>query len=114
MKNTALLCCIAAAMVVAAGCGPSPKDVARKGMDAIKHRDYDAYCEAWMRPGSQADFQFATGFMGIADSMEFDVLSQSIDGDRATVEVLITGPFGTREKSDVELRKINGRWKIVN
>ena len=35
-------------------------------------------------------------------------------GDRATVEVLITGPFGTREKSDVELRKINGRWKLVN
>ena len=99
-----------ASIVLLAGCGESPVDVAKKYHKAV-YKDADA---------SKAIEYVAKDFKEATKAQVKEIQAEKnisygeakIDGDTATVKVTIKNAEGKKDSAEFQLEKEDGAWKI--
>ena len=96
--------------------GPEP--VAKKAIEALQKGDFDAYAATFNL--SESDQKMLAGMVeekvkadiekkgGIKD---YKISDTQIDGDKATVKVLLRYKDGTEDESSMSFTKVDGEWK---
>ncbi len=111
-----------AVSVMLAGCGGSgPSATVKKlntAMNNAKYSEMEQYLakgvlEMSKQAGGDAMKQMADGMTQNGTQTKFEVLSEEIRGEGATVKIRATFKDGSVEDADVSLVKEDGKWKMT-
>jgi ketosteroid isomerase-like protein len=111
MKRAIMLACIVCVVFIA-GCssGDSPSSVARKFYAAVEKNDAKAMGQVATPETVQMMAMFGEKASGMVTAMgKIKSTTEEIDGDTAVV----TLTFESGETSDLDLVKIDGKWKVA-
>ena len=110
---------VAGIVLLFAGCGSnSPDSVAKKLIDCFRAADFDGVSELStgdFKKGAEVlrevvkDSEKAAECKKEFSSKKIEIGSSKINGDRATIPVLVDG-----KDKRIELIKIDGVWKVVD
>jgi outer membrane lipoprotein-sorting protein len=93
-----------------AGAGGSPKSVVQKFYKAIEENDSKALAEVATSDTAQLIAMFGTKVQGmVKENGKIKTMTESINGDTATVKVT----FENGEEEDIDLVKVDGKWKVT-
>jgi outer membrane lipoprotein-sorting protein len=98
-------------LVLAVGCSAanSPKAAVQKFYEALEKNDTKAMAKVATTETVQLMAVFGTKIQGmVAASGKIKTITETIDGDTAVVTVI----FEDEEESDIDLIKVDGKWKV--
>jgi hypothetical protein len=88
----------------------SPKTAVQKFYKAVEKNDSKAMAEVATTETVQLIAMFGTKAQGmLAANGKIKTLTEDIDGDTATVNVV----FENGEETELDLIKVNGKWKVT-
>ncbi|MCL2231250.1 MAG: DUF4878 domain-containing protein [Treponema sp.] len=108
-----IFCILLAAAFIATGCGAqnTPKAAVQKFIDAVENNDVKAMEEVTTDDTMKLVALYGWKMKGaLADNGKVKSMSQSIDDDYATVNVI----FENGVMTEIELIKTDGQWKIMH
>ena len=103
------------------GVSNTPRDTVQNFVDALKKKQGKAAFHNFVEKGDsvlaevwEENWDEFDKWLETLEDIEFEILSVSEDGDVATVTLRITQKDGEEIDTDeMELKLINGRWKIA-
>lgn len=123
MRKVLVAICVlvlVAGTLLAVGCGGGgeggPKDVAKKFMDSLNNKDYDAFLESMKKDDRELfeenSVEAKEYFKTLTTQpVEFKIGKEEIKGDEATLDVSKTED-GETQSDKFYLVKENGDWKV--
>lgn len=123
MKRILSLVLLAGVLVVSAACSSSasgPEKVAKEAAAAFQKGDYDAYAATFdLEPADQKmlagllEEKAGTQIQTHGGIQSYKIVDSTVEGDTATVNLVITYKDGTSEENQMHFVQKDGKWLQV-
>lgn len=95
VKRAALMLTLVFSMVMLVSCGPKPDATVKNFFDAAKKTDFSSMANCMKKSGNKGDLKFddkdqETIVKSVFSKVSYEVVSSTVDGDKATVKTKVT------------------------